>query len=113
MGSWDPADFLPPLMAALQSPTGGARGKAFLLERLDALLPSLWQRQPAAVRGHVVPALLALSAGERRPELRQLAHSSLSAMARLMGAELAAAAAGLPVPQQAAAAQAVPAARSG
>jgi hypothetical protein len=101
IASWDAAAYLPPLMAAAESPVGTARGKAVLLDRLVGFAPALWQARPALVRQHVVPALFALLAAERRPELRQMVQGALAVLAKCMGAALAAAAAvSLPPPQQ-------------
>ena len=100
LASWDAAAYLPPLMAAAGSPVGTARGKAVLLDRLVGFAPALWQTRPALVRQHILPALFALLAAERRPELRQMVQGALAVLAKGMGAALASAAAALPPPQQ-------------
>ena len=98
---WDAAAYLPPLMAAAGSPVGTACGKAVLLDRLVGFAPALWQARPALVRQHVLPALFALLAAERRPELRQMVQGALAVLAKGMGTALAsAAAASLPPAQQ-------------
>ena len=69
---WDAAAYVPPLMAALASPTGSARSKQALLERLVALTPQLWPARAALVRRHALPAVFCLLTADRRPELRQV-----------------------------------------
>ena len=97
---WAPASWLPPLMAALGSPAGAARGKALLLDRLVGFGPGLWRSHPALLTTHVLPALFGLLAAERRPELRQMVRGALAVLAKSMGAQLAAAAVGLPQAQR-------------
>lgn len=100
-GSSDAAAWLPPLMAALGSATGGARGKALLLDRLVDCGPGLWQEHPALITKHALPPLFALLGAERRPELRQMAQGTLAVLAKTMGSAVATAAAGLEAAQRA------------
>ena len=104
---WAPASWLLPLMASLGSPAGAARGKALLLDRLVGFGPGLWQARPALVTAHVLPALFALLAAERRPELRQMVRGALAVLAKTMGAQLTSAAAALPQAQRDAVAEIV------
>jgi len=101
--TWSADTYLPLLMAATGSPSGTARSKEVLLDRLVQLGPPLWQSRPALVRQHVLPALFSLLAAGRRPELRKMAQGTLAVLAGSMGAELATAAAASPLlapPQQ-------------
>lgn len=116
LATWPPDVHLPLLTGALGSPSGTARGKEALLERLAPLAPQLWASQPTLLRQHVLPALFALLAAGRRPELRQLAQGALPGLASLLGAELATAARAAPLlapAQQAAIAELVFAASAG
>ncbi|PRW60199.1 FAM179B isoform X2 [Chlorella sorokiniana] len=97
---WPPTSWLPPLMAALGSPAGAARGKALLLDRLVGFGPGLWQSRPGLVKEHVLPALFGLLAAERRPEVLQMVRGALAVLAKTMGPQLTAAAAALPQAQR-------------
>lgn len=110
---WVPTSWLPPLMAALGSAAGAVRGKALLLDRLVGFGPGLWQSRPALVKEHVLPALFALLAAERRPELRQMVRGALAVLAKTMGAQLTVASAGLPQAQRDVVAEIVAAQRGG
>lgn len=84
LGAWPATAHLPPLMATLGAPAGGARGKALLLDMLSRLAPALWQADLLLVTRHALPALFALLAAERRPELRQAVKAPLEALAACM-----------------------------
>ncbi|KAL4421548.1 hypothetical protein ABPG75_010839 [Micractinium tetrahymenae] len=116
LATWPPEVHLPLLMSSLGSPVGSARGKEALLERLATLALQLWASQPALLKQHMLPALFALLAAGRRPELRQLAQGALPGLAGLMGGELSAAARASPLlapAQQVAVAELVSAAKAG
>ncbi|KAL4449554.1 hypothetical protein ABPG77_007198 [Micractinium sp. CCAP 211/92] len=116
LATWPAHVHLPLLAGALGSPVGTARGKEALLQRLASLAPVLWAAEPLLLRQHLLPAVFALLAAGRRPELRQLAQGVLPGLASLLGGELSAAAMAAPLlapAQQAAIAELVSAAQAG
>lgn len=116
LATWPAHVHMPLLAGALGSPVGTARGKEALLQRLASLAPVLWAAEPLLLRQHLLPAVFALLAAGRRPELRQLAQGVLPGLASLLGGELSAAAMAAPLlapAQQAAIAELVSAAQAG